>query len=239
MSSANPLLSVLCLTYNHEAFVAETLESILAQDVSFEFEVIVADDCSTDGSVAVIEGFRQRFGDRLRLLRTEVNLGATRNFRRALSACRGRYVALCEGDDHWRGRVKLQRQVDFLEVSPDFVLCYHDATMIGRTEWQGRNPIPARLRRDSSQAALIATRPISTLTVCFRNVLAPLPPELDPVSYTHLDVYKRQCLCIFGKIFPGAGQCLIKRQGSRGFSEGISTANRAGRNDKGNSDQQG
>ena len=122
---------------------------------------------------------RQRFGDRLRLLRTEVNLGATRNFRRALSACRGRYVALCEGDDHWRGRVKLQRQVDFLEVSPDFVLCYHDATMIGRTEWQGRNPIPARLRRDSSQAALIATRPISTLTVCFRNVLAPLPPELD------------------------------------------------------------
>jgi glycosyltransferase involved in cell wall biosynthesis len=85
--------------------------------VNFEFEVVVADDCSSDGSVAVIESFRSRFGDRLRLLQTDVNLGVTRNFRRALSACRGRYVAMCEGDDYRRGRHKLQLQVDFLEAS--------------------------------------------------------------------------------------------------------------------------
>lgn len=179
MSQPAPLLSVLCLTYNHEAYIAETLESFLAQRVDFEIEVIVADDCSTDGTVAVVERFRHRWGDRLRLLRSEVNLGVTRNFRRALAACRGRYVAMCEGDDHWRGTGKLQRQVDFLEAHADYVLAFHDATVIGPPPEGGSNPMPRRLRRDATRQELITTRPISTLTVCFRNVLGELPPELD------------------------------------------------------------
>jgi glycosyltransferase involved in cell wall biosynthesis len=180
VSGPAPLLSVLCLTYNHEAYVAEALESFLAQRTGFEIEVVVADDCSTDATLNVVENFRHRFGARLRVLRTDVNLGVTRNFRRALAACRGRYVALCEGDDHWRGQDKLQRQVDFLESHPGYVLAFHDAVIIGRTPHAGRVQLPQRrLRCDASRAALSATRPISTLTVCFRNVLGPLPSELD------------------------------------------------------------
>lgn len=180
MSEPAPLLSVLCLTYNHEAFVAETMESFLAQRTGFEIEVVVADDCSTDGTLHVVEGFRSRFGARLRVLRTDVNLGVTRNFRRALAACRGRYVALCEGDDHWRGHDKLQRQVDFLEAHPRYVLAFHDAVVIGHTPRAGHLQLPQRrFRRDASRGELSATRPISTLTVCFRNVLGPLPAELD------------------------------------------------------------
>lgn len=180
MSEPAPLLSVLCLTYNHEAFIAETMESFLAQRTGFAIEVVVADDCSSDGTLRVVEGFRHRFGERLRVLRTDVNLGVTRNFRRALAACRGRYVALCEGDDHWRGHDKLQRQVDFLEAHPRYVLAFHDAVVIGHTPRAGRLQLPyGRCRRDASRAELSATRPISTLTVCFRNVLGPLPAELD------------------------------------------------------------
>lgn len=174
-----PLLSVLCLTYNHAPFIAESLESFLAQRVNFDIEVVVADDCSTDGTVDIVERFRGRLGDRLRLLRTEVNLGVTRNFRRALAACRGRYVAMCEGDDHWRGTDKLQRQIDYLEAHPDCVLAFHDATMLAPPPDRGVNPMPARLRRDASRHELQMTRPISTLTVCFRNVLKEVPPELD------------------------------------------------------------
>jgi glycosyltransferase involved in cell wall biosynthesis len=179
VSECSVLLSVLCLTYNHEAFVAQALASFGAQETSFEFEVIVADDCSTDGTLAIVESFRGRFGDRLRILTTPVNLGVTRNFRRALSACRGRYVALCEGDDYWRGSNKLQRQVDFLEGHADYVMAFHDATVIGATAASGQIQLPKRLRRDASSDELIATRSISTLTVCFRNVLETLPPELD------------------------------------------------------------
>lgn len=180
MKEPEPLLSVLCLTYNHEAYVAEALESFLAQGVNFEFEVVVADDCSSDGTVPRVESFGPRFGGRLRLLQTDVNLGVTRNFRRALAACRGRYVAMCEGDDYWRGTRKLQQQVDFLEAHPSYVLAFHDATILGPPPPLGGSvQLPPRLRRDVPQAALIATRPISTLTVCFRNLLLPLPAELD------------------------------------------------------------
>ena len=179
MSDAPPMLSVLCLTYNHELFVAETLESFLAQRTTFEIEFVLADDASSDATLAVVEGFRDRFGPRLRVLRTDVNLGVTRNFRRALAACRGRYVAICEGDDHWRGHDKLQRQVDFLEANPRYVLAFHDAVVIGDSPQAGQLQLPPRLRRDASRRELVRTRPISTLTVCFRNVLGPLPAELD------------------------------------------------------------
>lgn len=180
MSEPAPLLSILCLTYNHEAFVAQTMESFLAQRTSFEIEVIVADDCSADGTLNVVQEFRQRFGGRLRVLRTDINLGVTRNFRRALLACRGRYVALCEGDDYWSGQDKLQRQVDFLEANPRYVLAFHDARVVGNTPHAGQLQLPESVfRQDASRKELSLTRPISTLTVCFRNVLGPLPAELD------------------------------------------------------------
>lgn len=179
MKETEPLLSVLCLTFEHAPFVAQALESVLAQKVSFPIEVVVADDCSSDATLAVVERFRQRLGTRLRVLTTPVNLGVTRNLRRALAACRGRYVALCEGDDYWRGNQKLQRQVDFLEAHSGYVLAFHDATLIGEVAAAGDQQLSRWLRRDASAAELIATRPISTLTVCFRNVLGPLPHELD------------------------------------------------------------
>lgn len=179
MNDAAPTLSVLCLTYNHAAFVAQALESIVAQRVDFPLEVIVADDCSTDDTASIVERYREQLGARLRVLRTPVNLGVARNFRRALAACRGRYVAMCEGDDHWRGTDKLQSQVEFLEAHPDYVLAFHDATFIGQGAATDEVQLPERFQRDATQAELIATRPISTLTVCFRNVLPDLPPELD------------------------------------------------------------
>jgi hypothetical protein len=178
-STGAPTVSILCLTYNHAAFVAQALESFLAQDTSFEVELVIGDDCSTDNTLQVIETYRARFGPSLRVLPAAANMGVTRNFRRTYRACRGRYIAICEGDDFWRGSSKLQTQVDFLESHPAFVMAFHDATIVDaqgeRTEIQQ----PRQYRRDASQADLLATRPISTLTVCMRKVLDDLPPELD------------------------------------------------------------
>lgn len=174
-----PTLSILCITYNHEAFVAQALESFLAQTTTFDVEIVVSDDCSTDSTVAVVERFRQRAGPRLRLLQSAVNLGVARNLRRALAACRGRYIAFCEGDDHWRGSCKLQAQVDFLEANPAYVLTFHDAIVVDADGRERGVQLPRSLQRDVSPAELVATRSISTLTVCFRNLVHELPPELD------------------------------------------------------------
>jgi hypothetical protein len=175
----SPLVSILCLTYNHADFVAAALDSFLAQVTSFEFDIVVSDDCSSDGTLAVLERYHARLGNRIQILRSPVNLGVSRNFRRALKVCRGKYIALCEGDDFWRGQSKLQIQVDFLEVHTDFVMTYHDATIVDSSGEHDKSQLPRRLQCDASSGDLIATRPISTLTVCFRNLLNELPPELD------------------------------------------------------------
>ncbi len=177
--AAAPTLSIVCLAFNHEAFIGLALESFLAQVTRFEVEIIVADDCSTDGTASIVERLQPRVGPRLRLLRSPVNLGVTRNLRRALAACRGRYIAFCEGDDYWRGHDKLQTQVDFLEANAAYVLTFHDATMFDMDGHTYGVQLPRSLQHDATPGELIATRPISTLTTCFRNVLEPLPLELD------------------------------------------------------------
>jgi hypothetical protein len=200
--AAAPTLSILCLAFNHEAFIGQALESFLAQVTRFEVEIVVADDCSTDGTASVVEQFEARAGPRLRLLRSPVNLGVARNLRRALAACRGRYIAFCEGDDHWCGHDKLQTQVDFLEANPAYALTFHDATMFDMDGNRHGVQLPRSLQRDATPAELIATRPISTLTTCFRNVLGPLPPELDQAPALDLCLWSLLGLHGAGKYLP-------------------------------------
>jgi hypothetical protein len=116
-------LSVAMITYNHERFIAQAIESVLAQKVNFDYELVIGEDCSTDGTRAVILDFHRRYPSRIVPLLRERNLGGPRNFLGTLAACRGKYLALLEGDDYWICTEKLQRQVDFLEANPAWAIC--------------------------------------------------------------------------------------------------------------------
>ena len=107
-------LTVIVLTYNHERFVEEALESVLAQRCDFEWEVIVADDASTDLTRAIVHRFARGHAV-IKVLPPEPNLGMQNNFRRALVAARGTFVALLEGDDYWSDPDKLKLQVAALQ----------------------------------------------------------------------------------------------------------------------------
>ena len=175
-----PTLSIICLTYNHAAFIRKTLESFLQQETDFPFEVIVHDDASTDATAAIIAEYAARYPGIVKPIYQQQNqfsLGvpfSTRLFARAA----GRYIAYCEGDDYWTDPRKLQIQVDFLERHHDYVLTYHDAFMFN-TQGVIRSPqFTGKLRQDASARELMQGRPFSTLTVCFRNLLQELPPEL-------------------------------------------------------------
>lgn len=113
-----PIVSVLVLAYNHEPYIREALDSILSQEVDFSFEVLVGEDCSTDGTRAVVETFAAKDPGRVRLFPHEKNLDMHGNHAFLLERARGTYVAYCEGDDYWVGRDKLQRQVDLLRAHP-------------------------------------------------------------------------------------------------------------------------
>ncbi|HNB82335.1 MAG TPA: glycosyltransferase [Chitinophagaceae bacterium] len=117
------LVSVSCTTYNHAAYIRQCLDGILMQQCSFPFEIVIHDDASTDGTRNILEEYQQRFPDRFFPMYQSQNqyaLGkrgmmARYNFNR----CRGKYIALCEGDDYWTDPYKLQKQIDFLEAHPE------------------------------------------------------------------------------------------------------------------------
>lgn len=124
MNTDRPLVSVLVLTYNHEKYVRQALESILMQDVNFEYEILVGDDCSTDGTVEILKEYARNYSS-IKLFLNPTNLGATKNACNILKNARGHYLATCEGDDYWTDPEKLKIQVKFLEENPKFVGCTH------------------------------------------------------------------------------------------------------------------
>ena len=128
--TAQPLVSVRVATYNHERWIAQCLEGILMQRTSFPFEVIVGEDCSTDGTRAIVADYARRFPDRVRALLHDANLGGQLNSYRIRQACRGKYHAMVEGDDYWIDPLKLQKQVDVMEAHPEVSLCFHNALIL-------------------------------------------------------------------------------------------------------------
>lgn len=133
-----PKVSVCVPTFNHQSYIAQMLEGALMQHTDFEFEIVVGDDASTDDAPAIIAEYARRFPDKIRAYLHPKNLGpdsprefaGRNNVLFLLKACRGQYVALCEGDDYWTDPRKLQKQVDFLDNHPDFYICHHNLQVI-------------------------------------------------------------------------------------------------------------
>jgi len=114
------------ITYNHENYIRDAIEGVLMQKTSFPIELVIGEDCSTDNTRAICIEYQQKYPEIIRLLLPEKNLGANKNFINTLAACKGKYIALCEGDDYWTDPYKLQKQVDFLENNPEYGLVYTD-----------------------------------------------------------------------------------------------------------------
>jgi len=123
-------VSVAMITYNHERFVAQAIESALEQEVDFEYEIVIGEDRSTDNTREIVFEFQRRRPDRIRLLLRENNLGMIQNFVQTLQACCGEYVAILESDDFWTSSLKLQKQVEFLDSHPECAICFHNVTMM-------------------------------------------------------------------------------------------------------------
>src|ERR1051325_2984774 len=112
--SAPPKLSVNIITYNHARFIGQTLDSVLNQKCDFDFEIIVGDDCSRDGTTDIVKDYYRRFPEKIKLLVRDQNVGSGANARQTLEMCRGEYVACVEGDDYWTDPEKIRLQVEYL-----------------------------------------------------------------------------------------------------------------------------
>ena len=117
-------VSMAVTTYNQEKYLAECLDSILVQKTNFNYEILIADDASTDQTRLIAESYFKKHPDKIRLLSRDKNIGTTRNLDDTLKQCSGEYIVIFDGDDIMRPG-KLQKQVDFLDSNPEYVLVAH------------------------------------------------------------------------------------------------------------------
>lgn len=121
------MVSICCITYNHEKYIAEAIESFLMQKTSFKFEILIHDDASTDDTAKIIKKYEEKYPDIIKpIYQTENQYSqgkkvSSNNYDRA----KGKYIALCEGDDYWTDPYKLQKQVDYMEKNKDCGGCFH------------------------------------------------------------------------------------------------------------------
>jgi glycosyltransferase involved in cell wall biosynthesis len=118
-------ITVVITTFNHEAYIEQAIESVLAQQTSFPVDVIVIDDCSTDKTGQLLDDLLARNPGRFEIRRPPANRNDHHDFAQALDECTTPYLAMLDGDDYWIAPHKLQRQVDLLDTHPEFVLCCH------------------------------------------------------------------------------------------------------------------
>lgn len=183
-ASGPPLLSVLCLTYNHAAYLRQCLESALAQVFAFDAEILVADDASTDKTYAIAEHVAAAHPGRLTLIRRPQNLGLVGNFLATYAACRGRYIAILEGDDYWTHPQKLARQVEFLETHSEYSAVFHDVELLFADGTRRPRCIPYDQPRSIGlEQALIHNYVPNCSALVMRNRREAFPPWLAKLDY--------------------------------------------------------
>ena len=164
-----PLVSVVVITYNQERLLPETLDALLAQQCDFPYEIIVGDDCSTDGTRKVMADYANKHSC-IKLSLNKVNLGLVGNFISTVKIATGKYIALCDGDDVWLDKNKLKCQVDIMENHKDIGLVYTDVVInseITNEKFIRQCPNPSRYLFTQ----LLMGNFITASSVCFRKSL--------------------------------------------------------------------
>ncbi|MGZ0718272.1 glycosyltransferase [Pseudomonas palleroniana] len=170
-----PVVSVVCVVYNHEHFISQAIESFLCQETNFPYEIVIHDDASTDKTFDVISQYCEQYPDRIKYVRQPDNVYSqgARIFDTAIAFASGEFIALCEGDDFWTDPKKLQLQYDLLVTNPDMGAVFGDAnvyyqasgvTLFAHDRSRGMVP-PSGWVRDS----LLRANPYKTCTVMLRR----------------------------------------------------------------------
>lgn len=139
------IVSVCCITYNHEKYIQKALESFLAQKANFDIEIIVHDDCSSDNTVNILKRYQEKYPNKIKLILQHENQRSKGKgiFRELLVPTTvGKYVAFCEGDDFWDDPYKLKKQVDALEKNPECSFCAHLVQVVNEKGTKLKKTIP-------------------------------------------------------------------------------------------------
>lgn len=130
------LVSICCITYNHEKFIRDAIDSFLMQKTNFQIEILIYDDASTDQTADIIREYEEKYSELIKPIYQNDNQYSKKVQvdRFNIDRAKGKYIALCEGDDFWTDPYKLQKQFDFMEAHPDYSLCVHAGSVVTANE---------------------------------------------------------------------------------------------------------
>ena len=175
-----PLVSICCITYNQEKYIAQCLDGFIMQKTTFPFEIVISNDCSTDNTYEIINKYKEKYSYLFKDVSPSKNLGSINNFYYTLSECTGKYIAFCEGDDYWIDENKLQMQVDFLENNPEYGMCYTKAKPYNQDEQKFHKKTIGSSFHDFKDLLVNGNR-VPTLTTVYRkDLLDKYQQEIQP-----------------------------------------------------------
>jgi glycosyltransferase involved in cell wall biosynthesis len=197
-NKAVPVVSICCLTYNHESFIEKALDGMLMQKTDFRYEILIHDDASTDSTVEIVNSYITKYPDIIKPIFQKINqrslLGGGMNPRFNFPRAKGLYIAICEGDDYWTDEHKLQKQVDFLDNNQDYSICFHNVyvdyyenvVLTKRTSFHENKKSQTFLLKD-----IVKGNFINTCSVMYRRDERPLPDyfKLAPAGDWVLNVH--------------------------------------------------
>lgn len=212
------LVSIRCLAYNHASYIRQCLDGFVMQKTNFCFEAIVHDDASTDGTAAIIREYAEKYPNIIKpIFETENQYskhdGSLRDIMNV--ACKGKYIAMCEGDDYWIDPYKLQKQVDFMEQHPDYVACFHNA----RVQYKNHVALFNNLeeKHHTPTEDIIKRRWfIATPSLLYRNIVLEMPEWSKEV--VNGDYMMELLLAKEGKFYYMDDVMAVYRQDGQGMS---------------------
>ena len=163
------LVSILSIVYNHEPYLNEFFQGVLSQEHSYQWEIVIGIDLSSDSSLEICKNYRDQYPHLIRLVIHENRVGMIPNFIAAYNACSGKYIAMCEGDDYWIDNKKILKQVQSLEEDQKAVICFTDIKVLDEDEKTYHSNWANITKEQHYLKDIIKANPITTCSVMFRN----------------------------------------------------------------------
>jgi glycosyltransferase involved in cell wall biosynthesis len=216
------VVSIVMITYGHEKFIEKAIDSVLSQKCNFEFELIVSNDCSPDDTDEIINNIINIHprASSIKYIKHKHNIGAMSNFLYSLDEAKGKYIALCDGDDYWIDPLKLQTQINFLEANFDYSMCFHpvEITLANKND-NYVYPIPSSDILHLKD--IIQKHYIPTCSLVFRNGFFPKGLPEWMINSISGDIPLEILLASKGKIkyFPQKMSCYRRNEGGISLSQ--------------------
>ncbi len=198
----SPHVSVCMIAYNVEEYIEKAIKSVLMQEVKFEVELVISNDNSSDNTEEVIQNLMETHPRRdwIKYYKQEKNLGMLPNYLWTFNRCKGKYLSICDSDDFWTDKGKLQKQVEFLDSNQEFVLSFHDSFQINGSGIRIKQTIEDYVKTDLDfQKLTKRVYPLPTASVVFRNDLGIEFPK-EYINGTNHDTFLFILLSQFGKL---------------------------------------